>query len=441
MSLSRHQLYGYGRPVSVPYSLISIGSASFEYGRAGFSEKADGWKLIVAVNDCLQNLPFSNAGHMFPGNSCATMNAIGQHFNKHFGEIVCPFRCRMYNRFRAVALHAEFVAMKRYPSGEIGSCLEDLLSGACLTNGKLNTEDYTYEVKIFDAIFTTAKGLKRCEWYERIEAVINTFGQKYAVNVIRTAAEFRNALLFGEGVVGHELCSFGADEPLPRIIKIKMPKIPTAVSIVGVECTLPDSDIWSKIYLGVNGATPDVKHIVVVYDYSDMLTYGSKSKVHVNPRSIKKGADQVVVCTSASVMGPILNALYGEISKSKLYFANGVKPLSATLRNGVQAVCGSARKCKLNSKIQFLDPMPKITIGANKCWLNSDGSVHMQAPALLSTSTYGMPQYQGLPFTSVEVLESIAVQQPSVHEVYTRVGMRAGPLDDMMPLSPSSFSP
>jgi hypothetical protein len=367
------------------------------------------------------------------------LRAVGKYVYTKYSEILCPLKCRLYGRFGASAIHFEFVAKKKYPSGRVFSCLEDLLSGACVKrDGELDTEMYTYEIKIFDAVVETSKGLKKCEWYERMEAIVAAYGQEFAVEVIHNADEFRQALLSEEGVVGHELCT--SEDPLPKIMKIKMPKVPVAVEVVGVKCTLPESEIWNVIYLSVHSDNdPQIKHIVSVYDYTDVFTYGSGSKVHVNSRSVKRDRNGVISCTSISVLGPILNALFGEISKSRLYFAGNVTPTAATLRNGVRVLCGPARKYKLDNEIQFLDPMPKITIGANKCWLNSDGSVHMQAPAVLSTPTYGMQQYQGLPLTSIGVLESIAREQPDVSEVYTRVGMRTGPLDDMMPLSPLSF--
>jgi hypothetical protein len=441
MSLSKLQLRGYGRPVTMPYALISTGSAPLKVFRGGCSKKADGVRGILALDDFLQILCFSKEGHVMLDSGCSMLKAVGKYVNKHFAEKLCPLKCHLYGRFSANAIHFEFVAKKKYPSGRVLSCLEDLLSGACVKeDGELDTENYTYEIKIFDAVFETSKGLKKCEWHERMDAIIAAYGREFAVEIISSADEFRQALLSEEGVVGHELFTYGARDPLPRIIKIKMPKVPVAVEVVGVKCTLPESEIWNVIYLSVpSDNDPRIKHIVSVYDYTDVFTYGSGSKVHVNPRSVKRDGNGVISCTSISVLGPILNALFGEISKSRLYLAGNVTPTAATIRNGVRLVCGPARKHKLDKEIQFLDPMPKITIGANKCWLNSDGSVHMQAPAVLSTPTYGMQQYQGLPLTSIGVLESIAREQPDVSEVYSRVGMRMGPLDDLMPLSPLSL--
>ena len=438
MELSSAQLYAYGRPVAFPYALITRGSAPFKCGRGGFSVKEDGWKLIYACDDLWQCGLFTKNGHELLESGVPMLRAVGEHFYKHYAEKLYPFLCLLHKRFRASALHLEFVARKRYPSGEVRSCLEDLLSGACIKDGKLDTESYTYTVKIFDAVFENAKGsLRRFEWYERIECIIDTYGSEFAVKVINTVADFRHALLHEEGVVGHEL--YEAVKP-PKIIKIKMPKIPVCVEIAGVKSTLPDSEIWNMIYLCVNGPDPKIKHAVVVYDYTAMFTHGSDSKVHVNPNSVKRSGDGAVTCTSSTVMGPILNALFSEISKCKLYSAGFVTPTLARVRDGVRIVCGPARKYKLDAGIQFLDPMPKITVGANKCWLNSDGSVHLQAPALLSTSSYGMQQYQELPVTSVGTLESIAREQPEVGSVYHFVGMKAGPLDDLAPMSPLSFT-
>ena len=437
MELSTAQLHAYGRPIGFPYALITKGSAPFKCGRGGFSVKEDGVKLIYACDDLWDCELFTRNEHELLKSEVPMLRAVGEYFYEHYADKLCPFLCILYGKFRASALHMEFVAKKRYPSGEVRSCLEDLLSGTCLKDGKLDTESYTYTVKIFDAVFEHAKGgLRRFEWYERIESIIHTYGSELAVKPINTVAEFRRALLHEEGVVGHELYEAAK---LPKIIKIKMPKIPVCVEIAGVKSTLPDFEIWNMIYLCVNGPDPKIKHAVVVYDYTAMFTHGSDSKVHVNPNSVKRSGDGTVTCTSSTVMGPILNALFSQISKCKLYRAGVVVPTLARVRDGVQIVCGPARKYKLDAGIQFLDPMPKITVGANKCWLNSDGSVHLQAPALLSTSSYGMQQYQELPVTSVGTLESIAKEQPDVASVYHLVGMKAPPLHDLADMSPLSF--
>jgi hypothetical protein len=354
----------------------------------------------------------------------------------------------------AYQVHFEFCCVRKslisVGGGGVSECLQDLFHGKCLNaDGTLNTIDYEYPIKIFDALFKANVPI-----FARVEAVANYYGPEMTANQIFNFKELLEVLNGFEGVVAHEVHSSGSGFRKDKCLKIKVP-CPIAAEVVGVQNTLGgDFQGWNKILVCVR--SKDCFMAVFEIDLTEILTdhtRPSKGKVYANPKCVKhcpvKGTVVYELANGAkstSAIAPMLNALYGLIGKSVILPAIKSSSTEAKIRvvDGVPStvLCGRNRSFSL-SGYDFLAKPFRVVMGVNDIWLLANDELHLQAASVLCLPAvgFGPAEYMDMPPTNEATLRVAAEQRLCRNRVeyYELVGMENGPFHGLAEMKDALF--
>jgi hypothetical protein len=331
--------------------------------------------------------------------------------------------------------------------------LQDLFHGKCLNaDGSLNTVDYEYPIRIFDASFKA-----RVPILARVEAIANYYGPSMAATHVADFKELVHALNTYEGVVAHEVTRDLSGFRKEMCFKIKIP-CPIRGWFVGVQNTLDGFEGWDKILFCVEGERHGDRCLDAVceIDLTDILTdhtRPSKGKVYANPKCVKYSPEKGTIvyelangATSTSAIAPTLNALYGSIGKVARLPPIELRASEAKIRvaesfpNIVHR--GSNRSFKLEG-YEFLTQPIDVIMGVNDIWPIANGEFHLQAASLLClpAAGFGPSEFATMPRTNENTLRIAAAQRLCRDRVeyYKLVGMETGPFDTLAPMKAGLF--
>lgn len=446
----RHQEFGYGRPITNHMQVFEANYNACEIKDCTITEKVNGYLIRwVLIEDLWPTYALvSKRGHNLETSSCKTLRAIYKYMDSmglieklHASHCLCEDP-RSLARKVALAMNMEFIAEKRV-SEQYANALGDLLQAKCvLPTGDLNTADYRYRIVITDVIFSASrKSLVRLDASERLDRAAAVFGEEYVVKRIRNEAELKHTLLHEEGVVIHHSMLWCHSLSFPKIIKVKLPKWPIAAEIVAVANTLaPLKDYkyfcgWDIIYYALkeSDGTMRVVHTSNFYDIFTDYKRREKGYCYVNPHSVRRDLKSgTIYCDTSSVLQPMLDALYKEISKVPLIKAKSLSKLAAVLPDRSRIVCGSNRTFEFDvHNTLFLKPPIFATLAANQCWKIANDEVHLQAAGLAAMKGYGKERMHYIPRLRMDTLRRWTDEQPTVEKMYTEAGIVGGPLDEL----------
>jgi len=308
--------------------------------------------------------------------------------------------------------------------------LMDLYLGRCVdkSTGCLDTANYKYEVRIFDALLTD--NLRYDYVYH---AIMEAYGPDHTVERLWCDDELTTTLNTTEGIVIHE---YDTKKRCDHAVKIKVP-LPIKLFIIGVRCTIPEFEGWNEILY----CTEDY-NVIYKTDYTDIFTdytRCSKGKVFVNMHSVKSDSKGIVHCTSSSVLQPILDALFVEISKTLKLEPISSTPTEAQIRTdtGVKNVrCGSNRSFKLEPDTLYLRTPIPVVLGTNDIWRMPE--IHLQATSILAVGDYD-PDNLIMPMTSEHLLRTIPTRDRIA--AYEMLSVGRSPFEGMARMGTEFFAP
>ena len=448
------QEFGYGRPITNHMQVFEAKYNAGEIKDCTVTEKVNGYLLRWVVpeeNLWPEYVLVSKRGHALKTSSCKTLRAIYKYLHSTgLNEKLYPDNCFFESskfsvrrvEYTALAMNMEFV-VEKHVSGQYVNALGDLLQAKCvLPTGDLNTADYRYRVIITDVIFhASSSDLYRLDAGDRLKKAVEVFGEEYVVKRIHTEEELKHTLLFEEGVVIHHHMDWASYPAFPKIIKVKLPKWPIAAEIVAVANTLaPLKDYkyfcgWDIIYYALkeSDGTMRVVHTSNFYDIFTDYKRREKGYCYVNPHSVRRDLKSgTIYCDTSSVLQPMLDALYKEISKVPLIKAKSLSKLAAVLPDRSRIVCGSNRTFEFDvHNTLFLKTPIFATLAANQCWKIANDEVHLQAAGLAAMKGYGKERMHYIPRLRMDTLRRWTDEQPTVEKMYTEAGIVGGPLDEL----------
>ena len=330
--------------------------------------------------------------------------------------------------------------------------LQDLFHGKCLNaDGSLNTADYEYPIRIFDASFKA-----RVPILARVEAIANYYGPSTAATHIADFKELVDALNTCEGVVAHEVTCDVSGFRKDMCFKIKVP-CPIRGWFVGVQNTLSGFEGWDKILFCVKDGDQSLVAMCEI-DLTEILTdhtRPSKGKVYANPRCVKYSPEKGTIvyelangAQSTSAIAPTLNALYGSIGRATRLPPIQLKAYEAKIRvaEGFPNIVrrGSNRSFKLEG-YEFLTQPIDAVMGVNDIWSIANDELHLQAASLLCLpgAGFGPSEFASMPHTNEATLRIAAGQRLCRDRVeyYKLVGMETGPFEKLGPMKAGLFCP
>jgi hypothetical protein len=337
-----------------------------------------------------------------------------------------PRHVKLSSRKHAKVICFEFVCTT--PDGK--EALMDLLLGRCIDSStkSLDTVNYKYGVRIFDAML--GKDLRYDYVYH---AIMEAYGPDHTAERIWCDEELKSTLNTAEGIVIHE---WDRKKRCDHAVKIKAP-LPVKLYIIGVKCTIPEFEGWDRILYCTEDYT--VIHESNFTEIFTDYTRVAKGKVFVNMHSVKADSNGVVHCTSSSVLEPILDALFVEISKTLKLEPIASTPTEAQIRTdtGVKTVrCGKNRSFKLDPDVLYLRTPIPVVLGANDIWRMPE--IHLQATSILAVGDYN-PENLLMPMTSEELLRTVPTRDRIT--AYEMLGVGRGPFHGMAKLGVHFFAP
>jgi hypothetical protein len=368
-------------------------------------------------------------------------------------ERVDPLRIeRLDMRSPSRQVHFEFRCMRKeeeecseeWDEGAAES-LQDLFQGKCLTkDGDLDTENYVYPIKIFDALFTG-----KAPAFARIEAARNYYDLDMTATQIFDFTDLVHFLNGCEGVVA-QMGGSGKE----KAFKIKVP-CPIRAKIVGVQNTIGESFAgWDKILVCVERDAGDQRSCFIAVceiNLNEIFTdhtRPSKGKVYANPKCVKRSKEGTVVyelangAESTSAIVPMLNALYGLIGDLCAPSASSTSTAATIQRGATKVLCGSNRTFNLTG-YEYLSQPVDVIMGVNDIWPIANGQFHLQASSVLCLpgAGFGPAEFMDMPPTNGHTLRTAAERRLCRDRIqyYTLVGMKHGPFHDLPAMNNALF--
>jgi len=327
----------------------------------------------------------------------------------------------------ASVIHFEFVAMLNGKES-----LDHLFRGQCVdpVTGLLDTKEYTYRIRVFDAQF---HGMD-LHYNYTYHAIFEAYGHDYTVERIWGDSDLRRVLNTTEGVVIYRWLNKTENH---QVLKVKVP-IPVKLYLIGVRRTIPDFDGWDKLLFCTDeyNAIHEISYTDIFTDYTRV----KQGKVFVNQKAVKSDATGVVHCVSTSVLEPILDAIFVEISKAVKFPPVNTTKTEARIRttDGVKILrCASNRSFKLESDTMYVtDPIP-VVFGANDIWRMPE--IHLQAAGILAVGEYDPGNFLSMPVTSEHLLNAVPTRDRIA--AYKMLGLSRNPMDGLATMGMHMFAP
>jgi len=458
-------LLSHTRATTLAFNVFKHKAATGELEGMDYTVKYDGFH-IIGINSAYGAVSyFTKQGIPLDGCTSRMLKAINTYLHGLSDEDrVDPMRIKRDDiRKPARQVHFEFGCMRKGDSIGIATeweegaaeSLQDLFQRKCLAaDGSLDTENYVYPIKIFDALFTT-----NAPAFARIEAAMNYYGPEMTATQIYNSADLVHFLNGCEGVVAH-MGRSGKE----KAFKIKVP-CPVRAKIVGVQNTIGESFAgWDKILVCVERDGGDQRRRFIAVSEINLNeiftdhTRPAKGKVYANPKCVKRSPAKGTVVyelanggESTSAIVPMLNALYGLIGKADLYTPVDSTSTVATIPPGPQqqdygtpatVLCGSNRTFNLTGYTYLFKPID-VVMGVNDIWLIANNQFHLQAPSVLCLpgAGFGPAEFMDMPPTNEHTLRTAAEQRlcRDRNQYYTLVGMPHSPFHDLPAMKNALF--
>jgi hypothetical protein len=447
-------LLSHTRATTLAFHVFKHKAANGELEGMDYTVKYDGFHLIGVNAASGATCYFTKQDIPLDGCASKMLKAI----NKYLHELpdeerIDPMRIERIDLSKpARQVHFEFRCMRKEDSTggaewEEGAAesLQDLFQGKCLTaDGDLDTENYVYPIKIFDALFT-----RKAPAFARIEAAMNYYGPDMTATQIFNFTDLVHFLNGCEGVVAH-MGGSGKE----KAFKIKVP-CPIRAKIVGVQNTIGESFAgWDKILVCVERDAGDQRSCFIAVceiNLNEIFTdhtRPSKGKVYANPKCVKRSKGTVVYelangGESTSAIAPMLNALYGLIGKADLDTPTASSTSTvARIQRGAMVLCGSNRTFNLTG-YEYLSQPVDVIMGVNDIWPIANGQFHLQASSVLCLpgAGFGPAEFMDMPPTNGHTLWTAAERRlcRDRNQYYTLVGMKHGPFHDLPAMNNALF--
>ena len=444
-------LLSHTRATTLAFHVFKHKAANGELEGMDYTVKYDGFHLIGVNAASGATCYFTKQDIPLDGCASKMLKAI----NKYLHELpdeerIDPMRIeridlsnparQVHFEFRCMRKEDSTVGTEEWDEGAAES-LQDLFQGKCLTaDGDLDTENYVYPIKIFDALFT-----RKAPAFARIEAAMNYYGPDMTATQIFAFTDLVHFLNGCEGVVAH-MGGSGKE----KAFKIKVP-CPIRAKIVGVQNTIGDGFAgWDKFLVCVvdaGGRFNAVCEINLNEVFTDH-TRPSKGKVYANPKCVKRSKGGTVVyelangAESTSAIVPMLNALYGLVGDLCAPSAASTSTVATIQRGATKVLCGSNRTFNLTGYEYLCQPIDVI-IGVNDIWPIANHQLHLQAASVLCLpdAGYGPVEFMDMPPTDEPTLRTAAERRLCRDRIkyYTLVGMKRSPFHDLPAMSNALF--
>ena len=416
-----------GRPITLAFELFKA-TTNATTKRMVYTEKADGFH-IISLGDGVYT---TKNGLPLMGRNLQAIEAYllaWKHDDGSYFVDPSHVEIKMGGRKtkKAFVIHFEFVALL---DGK--ESLDHLFRGQCVdpVTGLLNTKDYTYVIRVFDAQFYNTT----LHYDYTYHAIFEAYGHEHTVVRLWGDSDLRSSLNSAEGIVVYGWLDKTQNH---EVLKVKVP-IPVKLYLIGVRCTIPDFEGWDKLLFCTEEYTAiyEISYTDIFTDY----TRAKQGKAFVNQKSVKSDANGIVHCVSKSVLEPILDALFVEISKRVKFTPIGTTKTEARIRttDGVKVIrCAINRSFKLEADTLYVkDPIP-VVFGANDIWRMPE--IHLQAAGILAVGEYDPGDLLAMPMTSEHLLNTVPTRDRIA--AYKMLGLSRNPMDGLATMDMRMFAP